>query len=155
MIIFTLVCTVGLIFELGYAITLEGARRILTGNGVQMPFDAIDRQYGTMCSQTDTSMPPLRCLAVYPPLIGMHRFGGSNVRDSDITTPEEIVWHPEYTYDVLYSTAMNIPRIAWGNTTAKSQWEEDGIIPETALDTEYRLHGSIQHIGDFIHDSAA
>jgi len=85
----------------------------------------------------------------------MHHVGASNVRDSDITTPEEFVWRPEYTHDVLHSTAMNIPRIAWGNTIAKSHREEDGIVPETVLDTEYRLDGSIQHIGDFVDDSAA
>jgi hypothetical protein len=110
----------------GYAVTQDAARRMLAA--ISLPPNvvesAIDRKYGRMCAHFPDEL-PLNCVAVYPPLIGMHRFAGSAKADSDIMTEddarEDQNVHPEYTFDVVYSATMNVLPFALGAKSAAAQ----------------------------------
>jgi len=132
----------------GYAVTQDAARRMLAT--VSLPPNvvesAIDRKYGRMCGHYDNEL-ALNCIGVYPPLIAMHRFAGSTKADSDIVdNSKEDHVHPEYAYDLVYSTTMNLPALAMGATTVKAQWPKDVAEPEIPVGKKWAWTNSLRFI---------
>jgi len=126
----------------GYAVTQSAARRMLAA--ISLPPNvvesAIDRKYGRMCAHMEGEL-PLRCIGVYPPLIGMHRFAGSSNADSDIDNGWEAEIHPEYAFDLVYSATMNVLPFALGSETAVAQkWDGEEAradIPRIGMKFEW------------------
>lgn len=102
---------------------------------------AIDRKYGRMCAHMQGEL-PLNCFGVYPALVAMHRFAGLASADSEIVdhSKEEQV-HPEYTYDIVYSTMMNLLPRAMGAVKYASQWPKETMEAEMEVDKVFEWKG--------------
>ncbi|EAW14616.1 uncharacterized protein ACLA_076570 [Aspergillus clavatus NRRL 1] len=107
----------------GYAVTYEGARKILASLSVDHLDIAVDNALGDMCG--GKNRPQIQCYAPHPNLIGTHRRAGSSFKDSDIETYGEDNWHPSEAWDLVYSTKLNLHRLLAGSKTALSQWQDD------------------------------
>ena len=131
----------------GYAVTQDAARRMLAT--VSLPPNvvesAIDRKYGRMCAHMAGEV-PLSCFAVYPPLIGMHRFAGSTKADSDVLDPDEEEYdHPEYTLDIQFSTSMNVATLDAGATVVEAQCPDDATVKEIEVGARQEWSGSVKY----------
>ncbi|KAH8422414.1 uncharacterized protein LDX57_000168 [Aspergillus melleus] len=113
---------VGGVCTAGYAVTYDGARKILAHLSMAPLNEPVDVAYGAMCDYTGAD-DNFRCLAPYPPLIGTWRQTGSSEGDSDIYyTGDE--WHEAYSEGIVYSVMLNAQRLANGEETCLTQWEE-------------------------------
>ncbi|KAE8342849.1 hypothetical protein BDV24DRAFT_173551 [Aspergillus arachidicola] len=108
----------------GYAVTLEGARRILAELSINYLNLPVDNAMSDLCA--GSNRPQLRCYAPFPNLIGTFRSEGYVSRDSDIDQWEDrkFEWHPALAYNMVYSTRLNIHRLVAGEETVYSQWRE-------------------------------
>ncbi|KAB8068896.1 hypothetical protein BDV29DRAFT_199027 [Aspergillus leporis] len=108
----------------GYAVTYEGARRILAELSVHYLNQPVDNAMSYLCAGLDR--PQLRCYAPFPNLIGTFRAEGYASRDSDIDQWEDRKWeyHGAQAYNMVYSTRLNIHRLVAGEKTVYSQWRE-------------------------------
>ncbi|OAL33816.1 hypothetical protein AYO20_06827 [Fonsecaea nubica] len=119
----------------GYAVTYEGARKMLSSLSAQPRNQPVDQSVSDMCRGKMAK--GFDCYGVWPPLIATHRSAGYKSRDSDINNNEKTGWHEEYTFDIPFSTMMNIPRLADGATSVLSQWA-DVPIQEVTFDLAIR-----------------
>jgi hypothetical protein len=104
-----------------YAVTYEGARKMLTSLSLQSRDSSVDGSLSQLCMGRYAK--PFDCYAPYPPLISTHRAAGPQSRDSDLNEKGDR-WHREYSFDIVYSTIMNVPRLADGEATVMAQWED-------------------------------
>ncbi|GFF69687.1 conserved hypothetical protein [Aspergillus lentulus] len=107
----------------GYAVTYNGARKILASLSVDHLESPVDNALGDMCG--GRKRPLIQCYAPHPNLIATHRRAGSSFKDSDIETYGQDNWHPDEAWDLVYSTKLNLHRLLAGNETAMSQWPDD------------------------------
>lgn len=135
----------------GYAVSYEGARKILAALSLTPTNKAIDRKIGQMCGGLPGE-PPFKCIAVYPPYFSMHRAAGPMSRDSDIERPFVDMNHPEYSRDIVYSASLNAPRLAAGADTARAQWK-DVEEQEMSLDSQHAGYGILRSFNGGIDDS--
>ena len=119
----------------GYAITYQGARKMLASMSLQSLNQPVDVSYSGMCRGRFTK--PFNCYAVYPPLIASHRMPGNGLRNSDLNNRNR-GYHPEYTWDIVYSTIMNVPRLVTGTKKVVAQWPED--VEQEEVDFDETLH---------------
>ncbi|KAE8379172.1 hypothetical protein BDV26DRAFT_303758 [Aspergillus bertholletiae] len=108
----------------GYAVTLEGARRILAELSVNYLNLPVDNAMSDLCA--GSNRPQLKCYAPFPNLIGTFRSEGYVSRDSDIDQWEDrkFEWHQALSYNMVFSTRLNIHRLVAGEQTVYSQWKE-------------------------------
>ncbi|PKX99660.1 uncharacterized protein P174DRAFT_438103 [Aspergillus novofumigatus IBT 16806] len=107
----------------GYAVTYNGARKILASLSVDHLEIPVDNALGDMCG--GKNRPRIQCYAPHPNLIATHRRAGSSYKDSDIETYGQDNWHPDEAWDLVYSTKLNLHRLLAGNETVTSQWPDD------------------------------
>ncbi|EAW19354.1 uncharacterized protein NFIA_093170 [Aspergillus fischeri NRRL 181] len=107
----------------GYAVTYNGARKILASLSVDHLENPVDNALGDMCG--GRNRPQIQCYAPHPNLIATHRRAGSSYKDSDIETYGQDNWHPDEAWDLVYSTKLNLHRLLAGNETVMSQWPDD------------------------------
>jgi GR25 family glycosyltransferase involved in LPS biosynthesis len=115
----------------GYAVTLAGARKFLSSVSLTSQNQPVDVSMNAMCRGRLTQ--PFTCYAPYPPLVGTHRAAGPQSRDSDINnvTGE---WHDMYTFDIVYSTMQNVPRLVSDSQTVTAQYLDGVLRPEISRD---------------------
>lgn len=128
----------------GYAITWEGARKVLTSLSLGGDGLIFDVALADMCSGIHIA--PYNCFGIYPPLISSHRFAGSRDRDSDIRNRTG-GYHPEYSWDVVYSVIQNAPRLLTGATDVRSQWPNE-TVPSRPLGQKYmdEVSGALREV---------
>lgn len=132
----------------GYAVTQDSARRMLASISLppNVEESAIDRKFGRMCAHMDREM-PMQCYGVYPALFSMHRFAGLASQDSDIVDhSQEDKVHDEYTYDIVYSTMMNLVPLAMGAKTYRAQWPQEAAEPDLPIDKTFQWKGKVMFI---------
>ncbi|EAU38488.1 conserved hypothetical protein [Aspergillus terreus NIH2624] len=106
----------------GYAVTLEGARRILAALSVDYLDMPVDNAMSDLCA--GKNRPHLRCYAPFPNLIGTYKPAGGSSRDSDIETYDSGDYHPAMSWNMVYSTRLNIHHLVAKDDTIYSQWQE-------------------------------
>ncbi|RVX73037.1 hypothetical protein B0A52_02163 [Exophiala mesophila] len=111
-----------------------GARKILASVSMGSVDSPVDASLSEMCRGKLGN--PLRCYAPYPPLLASHRAAGPQFRDSDLNEKGD-KWHKAYTWDIVYSTVLNIPRLVKGLATVKAQWP-DHSRPEMLWNSSLR-----------------
>ncbi len=108
----------------GYALSYNGARKMLTSLSLQYQDDPVDIGLSALCR--DKYSRPFKCYAPYPPLFSSHRSAGSSMRDSDLTNRTED-YHEAFSWDIVYSTIMNVPNLVGGERTVHPQWPQEGL----------------------------
>lgn len=101
-----------------YAITYEGARKVLTSLSLLGDSHSFDAAMSFMCLEAHVH--PFPCYGIYPPIFSSHRFAGSKNRDSDIKSSSTAT-HPEFTQDIVYSVIQNAASLLSGEKMVKSQ----------------------------------
>ncbi|KIX97765.1 uncharacterized protein Z520_06543 [Fonsecaea multimorphosa CBS 102226] len=119
----------------GYAVTYDGARKMLSSISVQPRNQPVDQSVSDMCRGKMAQ--GFECYGIWPPLISTHRSAGYKSQDSDININAKVGWHQEYTFDIPFSTTINIPRLADGATSVLSQWP-DTDVQEAPINPEIR-----------------
>ncbi len=107
----------------GYAVSQRGARKMLSSLSLeshQVP-GPVDVGMSHLCRQRLAR--PFKCYAPHPPLFASHRAAGSESRDSDLNEATDL-WHDAYTWDIVYSTALNSRAMVEGSTVVNAQWPE-------------------------------
>ncbi|KAH1286718.1 hypothetical protein KXX33_000313 [Aspergillus fumigatus] len=107
----------------GYAVTYNGARKILASLSVDHLEVPVDNALGDMCG--GRNRPQIQCYAPHPNLIATHRRAGSSYKDSDIESYGQDNWHPDEAWDLVYSTKLNLHRLLAGSEKVMSQWPDD------------------------------
>lgn len=126
-----------------YALSYEGARKILGSLSLGQDSKVLDVGLSDMCRQTHIK--PFDCYGIYPPLFSSHRFAGSRNRDSDIQSHSNAV-HPEHTYDVVFSVTQNAQRLLAGEHSVLSQWPNDTVHAELAVDERLALERRVERL---------
>ena len=114
-----------------YAVTYDGARKLLSSLSVTSRNEPVDLGWRDMCSGRWKI--PFSCIGVYPSIFSSHRFAGPQSRDSDLNEKSND-WHSEYTWDVVYSTIQNVPRWVLGETNVVAQWPDHVARPQIGLE---------------------
>ncbi|KAK5070589.1 hypothetical protein LTR51_007623 [Lithohypha guttulata] len=127
-----------------YAITYEGAQKIITSLSLMADAAPFDVAMSAMCRQAHLA--PFNCYGIHPPIFASHRFAGSKSRDSDLMSYEVAAKHPEFTWDIVYSVLQNAPRLLSGATTVASQWPNDTRYAEIDKDETLQLRRDIRNI---------
>ncbi|THC88976.1 hypothetical protein EYZ11_011575 [Aspergillus tanneri] len=104
----------------GYAVTYEGARKILAQLSMMPSNQPVDVAYSALCGSSNDYF---RCVASYPPLIGIWLQKGSSDLNSDISDSGSPP-HEAYSSGIVYSTRVNAQRLAAGKQTCLAQWED-------------------------------
>ena len=107
----------------GYAISLEGARKVLYHMSM-IPYDApVDWGYSDMCKDKKSGF---TCIAPIPRLIGTHRPAGDSSRYSDIETLGNR-YQDAHSEGLVFSTRMNVDRLLRGETSMRSSDAVAGV----------------------------
>jgi len=114
-----------------YAVTFEGARKILSSLSVAPTSKPVDLGYRDLCS--GRWQIPFICIGVYPSIFSSHRPAGPADRDSDLNAKSS-TWHAEFTQDIVYSTIQNAARWVLGETDVLAQWPDEVTKPRIGLD---------------------
>ena len=133
--------TDGGIGTVAIAVTLNGARKILSALSLNAPAMPVDSGYNRLCG--GILKPQLACYGPWPPLISPHRAAGPRSRDSDISNNSKS-WHEEFTWDTVYSTMKNSQRLLSGQWTVLAQWPELVNFPELRLSLVPFAEGQLQ-----------
>jgi hypothetical protein len=121
----------------GYAVSYNGARRILGSLSVDHLEAPVDNAMSDLCAGAQ-GYPRIDCLAPFPNLIGTYRQAGSSTRDSDIENTDNAYLHGAEAWNLVYSARMNLLRVLAGAPTVLSQWKDDDVpwsSPELDLST--------------------
>lgn len=110
----------------GYAVTYNGARRILASLSVDHLEAAVDNAMSDLCAG-ENGYPRIACLAPFPNLIGTFRQGGSSARDSDIENADNPQYHDAVSWNIVYSARLNLYRMIGSEQTVISQWKDDEV----------------------------
>lgn len=105
----------------GYAISQRGARKLLAALSIQSQNMPVDVGLSALCRER--LVKPFKCYAPYPPLFASHRPKGPASRDSEIRNKDN-KWHEEFSFDIVYSTAMNILGLVAGKPYVDAQWAD-------------------------------
>ncbi|KAJ5601741.1 hypothetical protein N7510_011275 [Penicillium lagena] len=105
----------------GYAVSNKGAKKILA----QLELDHIDTPVDLALSDLcgGKGRRQIDCYAPFPQIIGTYRQAGPSSRLSDISSSEASEIREESSVNVGYSTRLNIQRLAAGDATVFSQWD--------------------------------
>ncbi|KAI9373904.1 hypothetical protein BJX61DRAFT_541266 [Aspergillus egyptiacus] len=109
----------------GYAVTYEGARKILAALSLEKSHE-VDNALGELCGGRN-GREQIRCYGVYPNVIGTFKPAGSAFRSSDIQNYTTDEWHEAESFNVVYSTRLNLYRLLSGAGTVFSQWNRSFV----------------------------
>jgi hypothetical protein len=108
----------------GYAVTYNGARRILVSLSVDHLEAPVDVGMSDLCAG-EIGYPRITCLATFPNIRGSYWQAGSSARDSDIEFTNSTQSHDAMSWNIVYSTCLNLDRYIGGEQTVLSQWKDD------------------------------
>lgn len=97
----------------GYAVTYNGARRVLASLSVDHLEAPVDVGMSDLCAGGN-GYPRITCLATFPNLTGSYRQAGSSARDSDIEFTDRTPSHDAMSWNIVYSTRLNLDRLIGG-----------------------------------------
>ncbi|GAQ12274.1 hypothetical protein ALT_9595 [Aspergillus lentulus] len=126
----------------GYAVTREGAKKILAALSVDRLDCAVDNAMSDLCAGINGRR-QLKCFATFPNLIGTYRHAGPASRDSDINGGDDTTFHEAEAWNMVYSTRLNIHRLVAGERKVYSQHKNSktGNITELDLADVYYPRG--------------
>ena len=101
----------------GYAVSKRGARRLL--QALQDANTDIDLSISSECKEN------IKCVGVWPPLVGVHKPMGSTGRDSDRTKEEGGFRDKGFTWDIVFDVRQNLRKLWDGDADYTPQWPED------------------------------
>ncbi|KAB8228038.1 uncharacterized protein BDW43DRAFT_304175 [Aspergillus alliaceus] len=104
-----------------YAISYNGAQKILNALSMTQVTQPVDLAYQLMCKSRE--LPNFTCIAPYPQIISSWRPAGPSYRDSDIRTGDD-TWHDAFSKGIVFSTMLNLKRIIAGESTVTAQWTD-------------------------------
>ncbi|KAL3464323.1 hypothetical protein BJX64DRAFT_94923 [Aspergillus heterothallicus] len=110
----------------GYAVTYEGARKILEALSLERSAE-VDNSLGDLCGGKN-GREQIRCFGVYPNVIGTFKPAGSASKSSDIQNFTSDEYREAESWNMVYSTRMNLPRLVAGKETVYSQWNTS-LVP--------------------------
>ncbi|KAJ5282008.1 hypothetical protein N7478_007380 [Penicillium angulare] len=119
----------------GYAVTSQGARKILAALSVDHIEIPVDNALSDLCGGA-AGRQSISCYAPSPNLIGTYRRAGPSSQDSDIESYDPTHFHDERSWNMVFSTKRNIHRLAADEKTLYSQWRDS---PEKWQQTEMSL----------------
>ncbi|KKK18201.1 hypothetical protein P175DRAFT_0500703 [Aspergillus ochraceoroseus IBT 24754] len=123
----------------GYAVTYEGARKILAALSLDWSVE-VDTSLSDLCGGW-SGREQIRCYGVYPNIISTFKPAGPASRSSDIQNYTSSEYREAESWNIMYSTRMNLNRLLAGEETVYSQWNTSFIPwskPEIRLrDLEY------------------
>ncbi|RDW76142.1 hypothetical protein BP5796_06963 [Coleophoma crateriformis] len=122
-----------------YAISLQGAMKILYDQSILPNAIEIDNSLGKFCERGDGL-----CLAPWPSIFGTHVPAGDMSKDSDRQTsrPGRVREIPQ-SYDLTYPTRINLPTLIKGSTIVKAQYPEKVALKEIDLATYKHPEGKL------------
>ncbi|KAL6237029.1 hypothetical protein BDW75DRAFT_93767 [Aspergillus navahoensis] len=109
----------------GYAVTYEGARKILAALSLERSAE-VDNSLGDLCGGKNGRQ-QIRCFGVYPNVIGTFKPAGPSSRHSDIQNYSTTEWVNAESWNMVYSTRMNLQRLLAGEETVYSQWNSSFV----------------------------
>ncbi|KAJ5100192.1 CAZyme family GT25 [Penicillium angulare] len=112
----------------GYAVTRKGAEKIIAALSVSHIETPIDNALSDLCAGEDGRR-RIDCYSTSPGLIGTYKTSGSSSRDSDINSSENGDYHEEHSWNMVYGVKRNIHRLAAGDDTVQSQWQDEDREP--------------------------
>lgn len=127
----------------GYAVSYNGARKILAALSITSVNQAVDNAYSFMCG--GGTSPDFLCIAPYPSLIGSWRPSGPGSRDSDIRMEGDETWHHAWSRGIVYSTMLNIQHLVAGRKIIWPQWD-DASLPALDLSEMRSREGYLLHV---------
>lgn len=117
-----------------YAITLQGAARMIYDQQVLPNAAAIDMALGGLCKRMPYGYNS--CLAAYPMITGTHRPAGDPAKYSDRT---ERVNKPftktSVSRGLMYPVRLNLGALLKGETVIKAQYQESAMFKEIDMQT--------------------
>lgn len=129
----------------GYAVSQRGARKLLAALSIQSQNNPVDVSMSALCRER--LVKPFQCYAPYPPLFASHRPAGPSSRDSEIREKGD-KWHNAFSFDIVYSTAMNIMGLVEGREYIDAQWPDVEFtrVPLDARGSELWQPGYLQRV---------
>lgn len=120
----------------GYAVSAQGAKKILAAFSTDHINCAVDNAMSDLCAGNN-GYPKLNCFASWPNLIGTYKQSGPASRDSDIEDGDAAVFHEAASWNMVYSTRLNIQRLVQNQKTVLSQHKSKRTnrMTELSLDT--------------------
>ncbi|KAG8531344.1 uncharacterized protein KY384_002973 [Bacidia gigantensis] len=119
-----------------YALSYSGAQKVLRQQAVRTKWAPIDLGMGEMCKD---QAQPFNCIGVFPQLVDSHKMAGAYARDSNIDqNPKDDVREMAYTFNLKYSTRLNVDRLLRGEAPI-TQWPDDPEIVAAPGGTKYRV----------------
>lgn len=109
--------TSGAVCTAAYAVSQRGAQKLL--ERLQDAYREIDLTLADYCKQG------VRCIGVWPPLIGVHRPMGSTSKDSDREDKQGGYRLQGYSDDIVFDVRQNLNKLFTGKTDYVPQWPED------------------------------
>ena len=97
--------------SIAYAVSQQGARRILLELGVERADKAYDLMLQDFCQGGWDGGMPHPCWAVVPPLFAQHRAAGAENRDSDIQGVNDNVRERGFTKNIQRSVRLNARKL--------------------------------------------
>jgi len=110
----------------GYAISQQGARKILYHMSM-MPFNhQLDWGYADLCKNKEFDF---NCVSVFPQLVGVFHTAGNSSKWSDIGYGDESAnqVEPASAQHLVFSTRLNMDTLLQGKTVFRSQYND--ILP--------------------------
>ena len=105
-----------------YALSYQGAQKLLRAQAMRKTFIAIDLGIGEMCQDKNN---PFNCVGIFPQLVDSHRTAGSELKDSNINQElENHIRENAYTLNLLYSSRLNTDNLLKGQKVT-SQWPDE------------------------------
>ena len=118
-----------------YAMSIQGAARVLYDQSVQPNGREIDTALSTYCRRRSYGN-PYQCLAPYPMITGIYRPAGSKAKDSDRSDkpPEQFRAVP-FAQNLMYSVRINSGILLHGSTAVTPQFPEAAMLKEIDVAT--------------------
>lgn len=111
--------------SVAYAVSQRGAQKMLWYMGVRA-FDAwFDTMLPNFCGGKDLAgLDPPTCVAVQPQLFDQHNPRGESWKESDIFSPGKGFRDVPETFNIRWSTRINLPKLLSGSTDYTDQWPD-------------------------------
>ena len=113
--------------SVAYAVSQRGAQKMLWYMGVRA-FDAwFDTMLPNFCGGKDLGdLAQPTCIGVQPQFFDQHNPRGESWKESDIFSPSQGFREAPETYNIRWSTRINLPKLLSGNTDYVDQWPDSG-----------------------------
>ncbi|KAI5195360.1 hypothetical protein E4T38_09096 [Aureobasidium subglaciale] len=129
----------------GYALSLEGARKMLYRLSMMPYKEPVDVGMGMLCENAEGLGLNFTCIAPFPEIIGVSRPAGRSNRGSDIDHWAEKIATKSWSERVMFPVRQNIPQLLNRETTFISSYPDiTGATKNIADLRQFEGHG--EHI---------